>query len=332
MSSYGGPSYPELMLQRLRGSAEALVAVREWVQQAQVEDLYLDFTRKDAPGTGALAANDKRGYAKALSGFANSDGGLLVWGVVAEKDTADPESADAAKDLEPIQPLAVFLSELNSILYYSTKPPVSGVENIAVPESTTTDSGYVVTYIPAGTNPPYRAENDNNNNYYKRAGSSFYPMEPYDIRDVVFRFRYPKLDLHLAYSRVKTENGVHEYALEASVTNHGPTALRDYKVVIAMPLGIETKHYPRTGLWRHEECLSADGATRYNELSAVVPPGFTVYPGEHMTVVGRGRPLRLAYWVTDANCGKRGIVSCTVYGTEMPPVVAEKPFADMQEF
>ncbi|UCG88103.1 MAG: ATP-binding protein, partial [Gemmatimonadota bacterium] len=275
------------MLQRLRDAAEALATVREWVQQAQVEDLYLDFTRKDTPANAALEVNDKRGYAKALSGFANSDGGLLVWGVVAEKDKHDPQSADAAKSLEPISPLDVFLGDLNSILHYSTKPPVSGVENIAVPESSGNNEGYVVTYIPAGTNPPYRAENDNNNNYYKRAGSSFYPMEPYDIRDVVFRFRYPKIELELAYDVEKQETDEHIYVVRLDATNHGPTILKDYLLQVALPEDCLCLSPPENWTLDSVSYTAGINVVAISFYTAQATPGlFQVFPDQTRNLLG----------------------------------------------
>ena len=325
--------FPEMTFAEMQDPGRAGELISRWVSEHLAEDLYLDFKRKSDPATGAPNDDDRRNYAKALSGFANSDGGLIVWGVVAEKeDNRDPESSDVARDVVPIFPLNTFVTSLNDITAYSTKPAVPGVQNLPVETEPGNDAGYVVTYVPAGLNPPYRAENDCNNNYYRRSGSRFHPLEPYELRDIVFRFRYPKLDLHLYYSVGKIEHHVHEYALEVSITNRGPTALKDYKIAIAVPLGVDTKHHPGAELWRSEELLSADGGMRYNELSAILPPKFTVYPGEYVTIVGRGRPLRMSYWVTAENYETHGIVSFTVYGTDMPPVVSAKPFREMHNF
>ena len=59
--------------------------LREYIERKQEEHLYLDFKiLRDA----SLASLDyKRNLARALSGFANSSGGLIIWGVEARKKT-----------------------------------------------------------------------------------------------------------------------------------------------------------------------------------------------------------------------------------------------------
>lgn len=327
------PGFPELMLPQLHNSVEAFSAIIEWVKGGKAEDLYLDFTRKKNAGSGLLETDDKRAYAKALSGFANSDGGLLVWGVVAEKGKGDPESADVAKRVDPISPLDAFLGELNKVVHYSTKPAVAGVQNIAVPENVGANRGYVVSYVPAGTNPPYHAENDNNNNYYKRAGSSFYRMEPYDIRDVVFRFLYPKLEVEIGYEVLETTVGRDIYTLTISVTNHGPRVLMDYKVHVAIP----------------QLCCQAEAGWVRGPVTVEQPVplqwlanqwGFLdktewVYPGETRAWLSNSFGAHIHYKMNDEAfaAGVSGSrVLCTIYGPDMPPVVSERPFGEMHKY
>lgn len=52
---------------------------------AQSETLHLDFTTKHDSETGALDLDDRKGLSIALSGFANAEGGVLVWGVDCRK-------------------------------------------------------------------------------------------------------------------------------------------------------------------------------------------------------------------------------------------------------
>ena len=54
--------------------------------------------------------------------------------------------------------------------------------------------------------------------YYKRSGGSFLEMEPCEIRDVIFRFRYPKVELGFHHARgektAKPEGDIHIYGLQ----------------------------------------------------------------------------------------------------------------------
>jgi hypothetical protein len=68
--------------------------IRELVQRKQEETIFLEFKRKSHPTKAVLNDDDKKNYSVALSGFANSEGGVIVWGVKAAK--LDPESPDVA--------------------------------------------------------------------------------------------------------------------------------------------------------------------------------------------------------------------------------------------
>ncbi|MBR6408801.1 MAG: putative DNA binding domain-containing protein, partial [Alphaproteobacteria bacterium] len=59
-------------------------ALDEFILNMQSEELFLDF--KQAVSTGknnnTLHKDDRKNLAKAISGFGNSEGGVIVWGVV----------------------------------------------------------------------------------------------------------------------------------------------------------------------------------------------------------------------------------------------------------
>ena len=214
------------------GEESAAAVVRRWL--GHPEDLYLDFKTKDPKGPSQRASvNDRRNLAKAISGFGNSDGGLIVWGVDAKPA---PNGEDVGSDLKPIDGLAIFHSDLNDLIRNATKPTVPGVINYRVIEDKPADRGYVVTFVPPGTHPPCRAEFDNNNHVYKRAGSQFYPMEPYDLRDVIFRQNYPKLEVELEGEDVDTSSSArHSYSLRVVIRNRGPLTLFGFKLAIEAP-------------------------------------------------------------------------------------------------
>jgi predicted HTH transcriptional regulator len=56
--------------------------------------------------------DDKRNLAKCLSGFANSSGGIIVWGVDARKNAQGIDCASAASEIASIRQ---FLSRLNEL-------------------------------------------------------------------------------------------------------------------------------------------------------------------------------------------------------------------------
>ena len=53
-----------------------------FISDRQSEELYLDFKRSaDQGAANKLAQHDRQNLAKAISGFGNSEGGVIVWGV-----------------------------------------------------------------------------------------------------------------------------------------------------------------------------------------------------------------------------------------------------------
>ena len=89
------------------------------------EELFLDF--KASPDNGAgnkLSHSDREKLAKAISGFGNSEGGVIVWGVDCDRSA---DNADVARAKRPIQNPSRFKSWLESVVSGCTLPPHEGV-------------------------------------------------------------------------------------------------------------------------------------------------------------------------------------------------------------
>jgi hypothetical protein len=161
--------------------------IREFIAEAQEENLNLDFKIVNRPDF--THSDDKKNFAKALSGFANSNGGLLIWGVDARKNA---EGIDCASAIREIAPYQLFLSRLNEFTGMAVSPILDGVIHKPLPLSE--ESGLVVTYIPESISGPHMAKMKEDR-YYKRSGDSFYKMEHFDIEDMFGRRKKPKLFL-----------------------------------------------------------------------------------------------------------------------------------------
>lgn len=111
--------------------------VDEWVAAHRIEDLTLDFKR--APKF-FETSDERQVLAKAISGFGNAGGGLIVWGVRAVKDA---DGLDAAQAVEPIEDPTRFLSNLTSYSGSAVSPTIAGVVHRLVD-----DSSVAVTLVP----------------------------------------------------------------------------------------------------------------------------------------------------------------------------------------
>ncbi len=109
-----------------------------------------------------LDNKDRANLAKAISGFGNSEGGVIVWGVDCKND---PLLGDIPTAPVRIQNPTRFKSWLEQATTGLTVPPHTSVEHHAIPE------GFVVTLIPSGIHAPYQTVGELL--YYIRAGSNF---------------------------------------------------------------------------------------------------------------------------------------------------------------
>lgn len=162
-----------------------LSGVLDYVTRGQEEHIHLDFkTVKDA---GLASSDDRKNLACALSGFGNSSGGLIVWGVDARKNA---DGVDCAGELRPIENIQMLLSRLNSLTGEATDPTINQIQHRAIIENGS--KGFALTLVPESDTGPHMAKLGENR-YYKRAGDSFYKMEHYDIADMFGKRRRPKL-------------------------------------------------------------------------------------------------------------------------------------------
>ncbi len=149
--------------------------IDELIADRKSEDLFLDF--KGSPDNGAgskLHDSDRLKLAKAVSGFGNSEGGILIWGFDCDNQDADGEVARAKR---PIQNPNRFKSWLEGKVGGCTLPAHSEVEHFVVESSSGQDAGFVVTLIPQTNRSPLCCNVDKyRHHYFIRAGSSFEPV------------------------------------------------------------------------------------------------------------------------------------------------------------
>jgi Putative DNA-binding domain len=159
--------------------------LQTWIARGQEEHLRLDFKTASSPDLSST--DDKKNLAKVLAGFANSDGGIAVWGVDARKNS---DGVDCAIALKLIPNAALFVSRLNELTASSVSPVVDGVEHRTIPINGV--AGCAVSLIPPSDSGPHMAKAAEDR-YYKRSGTNFIRMEHFDLADMFGRRRRPKL-------------------------------------------------------------------------------------------------------------------------------------------
>jgi hypothetical protein len=176
-------------------SSQALSWIRSAVQRGAEETLYLDFKQKSGAKSGVPGDDDRANLAKAISGFSNTDGGLVIWGVKAKP--ASKDDADVATDLVPISSLRTFVSRLNALAGEVVSPPVAGVENRLVPIPDDTDRGFAVSVVPKKRDALVQASARTCRGFFIRTGSGFHQLPSSLIAEFYSRRPSPLLGVGL---------------------------------------------------------------------------------------------------------------------------------------
>lgn len=167
---------------------------QEWVESdiikminnQEKENLNLDYK-----ACGSLAKTDskKTEVSKDISSFANSAGGVIIYGVL-ERDNL-PVAIDSGFD-----PNEISKEWLENIINSNIYPKIDNlhINQIDLKTQGTGKVIYVVTIPQATFMAPHQAQDKR---YYKRYNFQSAPMDDYEIKDILNRVKYP--DLHLSF-------------------------------------------------------------------------------------------------------------------------------------
>jgi len=215
----------EDLFDRLRREGET--AIEELIAERETEELFLDFKRSSDDGRGTRLSNtDRNNLAKAISGFGNSEGGVVVWGVDCSRDI---NGADVAKARVPIANIKRYRSWLEGAVSGCTVPPHTGVENDIIPTSGGED-GYVLTYVPHSNAAPHQVVG--RLQYFIRAGSSFVPTPHMVLAGMFGRRPQPQVHHNYTVTPAQIESDVIRFQVGVVIRNQGPGIASDLFVNI----------------------------------------------------------------------------------------------------
>lgn len=193
--------------------AITLSVIESFISTRQEEHVSLEFK---TAGNDLSSGGDKRNYAEMLSGFANSAGGVIVWGVATEKDPVS--GLDVAARDAPFENAPRFRARLEELAPHVVAPEVTGVLHREVLRSST--SGFVVTFVPSADGPPHMAL-AGHERYFKRAGDKFYRMEHFDVAAMFGRHQQAVLTLSYAVENVGSDPDGRYMRICLSLANTG---------------------------------------------------------------------------------------------------------------
>lgn len=195
--------------------------VEKLIDEAASEQSFLDF--KSVPDE-TLKGDTLKNLSRCLSGFANSEGGVVIWGVRTEKrDGVEiPVRGGELRDCH------TFAKRLEEKVSGRTVPPVQGVYALALPIDSGS-SGYVALYVPRGDEGPYQIVDDSR--YLVRVGSTFQPIGHTVLAGMFGRSPQPAISLNYIVSPVQvgTEGGFAfaKVMFGLAVVNFGAVVAKD---------------------------------------------------------------------------------------------------------
>jgi hypothetical protein len=151
---------------------------------AVAESLQLEFKEKEDPSTSALSRTDKKQIAEAVSSFANSDGGTIIFGVRSERRG----DSDVASELKPIADAADFASNFKMVCSLNVSPSLipAQVRAVLVPGS---NDGFIVCEVVRSNARPHMSTAPGVHSYFRRSFQGNVPMTPTEVRDQILAVR-----------------------------------------------------------------------------------------------------------------------------------------------
>jgi len=190
----------------------------------EFETNILECKEKAAPASLDLDASDVSNFAKALSGFANTSGGIILWGVKARKVS----EIDQIQEIVPISDLKRFEAKLRERESTLVEYVVPDVQYKPIPLAG--ESGVLAMFVPQSPLLPHRVNHKNDHHFYIRAGGVFSPLPLSIVEDLFSRRTSPILELFL-----KQTQGGSPRKICVCLRNRGKVTARFPFVVLKLP-------------------------------------------------------------------------------------------------
>jgi len=235
------------------------------ISQNQVECFFVDYKEIVEDFSQKTSLNNYWGnLAKAISGFGNALGGLLIFGV---KDTD--------KSLAPFAGYKNFEVLVNEFVSRSTNPKHESVSTFSF-ASSDPNKGYVVVEIPQSLNRPLQViSNDFNHRYFYRSGESHSDI-PHDVLVGMLGYKIPpSLIIQWYTNEVEISD---KFMFEMVLRNASSTIARD--VWMNIDIGIPNVNVSLTNFSNQLE-----GATVNNSCNLITKSSYKMPPQGHLSML-----------------------------------------------
>lgn len=193
------------------------------IQLHAEESLTLEFKRAEALGE---TDKSKTEISKDVSSFANSAGGLIIYGL--EEDSKSPHKATA---ISPVKPQSFSKEWLDQIINSRIHPRIQGllIHPINLTGQNSGQCAYAVIIPKSPT-----AHQAHDKRYYKRFNSQSAPMEDYEIRQTMNRAEKPTYEVAIR-SKPQTVNGNNAFKFVGHIINTSELVGHEVSSLLLIP-------------------------------------------------------------------------------------------------
>ena len=271
------------------------------------ESLNLDYKRADA-----LAKTDgkKAEITKDVSAFANSAGGVLIYGIAEPNDRAKRHLPER---LDPVRRADVSKEWLEQVIQ-TIQPRIEGV--VIHPVTIDERAGLVcyVVEVPQS----HTAHQARDHVYYKRHNFNSLPMEDYEVRDVMNRRAHPKL-LASIFINKRTSRHKPEGLILVKLENVGRVLARHIMAELELPVDMDGEISP------DGDDVLMDKNEEGDCFMLRLVPGLgqaPIFPGSHLTLRRKIYTDARSRHVDGTPIVSARHVKVSVYADEMTPLRA----------
>lgn len=252
--------------------------ILEWKDDEAEETSYLEFKRKEDFSVHKLSNKDKELLSKAISGFSNSYGGVIVFGIHATKDKTK-EGPDKVRSITQISDIEKAQAYLERNIPNLTEPPVPGILVAPIKDPSDSNKGILVIYVPESYLSPHRARGGTEvqDRYYMRSSTETV-IVPHAALAAMFGRRppprlIPKATLQISLGSIQ---------MRIWIKNQGKGFARNVAAQFSVQrycnistLEFENHHFSRGDSWIH---LQQDSRNDSSKIIVQANQGIILYP------------------------------------------------------
>ncbi|RKR09844.1 putative DNA-binding protein [Flavobacterium sp. 90] len=161
--------------------------IKQYISDGVEENIHLDYKGSDSI---SKASEKKNEISKDVSAFANSDGGIIIYGI---KEYDELDKNHLPEKIQPIDGNEYSKEWLEQIINSTISPKIHGV--IITPIQTANIKDNLVIYvveIPKSTT----AHQMKDKRYYRRYNFQSIPMDDWEIKDIINRTTQTKFEIY----------------------------------------------------------------------------------------------------------------------------------------